>query len=1681
MMRKLSISFLLAILTIFITSAQNIKLVGTTSTSGSKGGGTVIRYSSADSKLVSIKNFQSTPRGLKHGLAFGKDGYYYGVTTEGGNNDKGIVFKVSTDWTQYEILHHFNVGNGPSGKLVLNDAGDRLYGLTTNGGDNNSGTLFSLDTDGTDFSVLHNFSNSNGSNPTGELLLSGGVLYGVSKSGGTNGDGVIFKINTDGTSYLVIHNFNQSLTGAVPSAGLIEVSGVLYGTTYNGGANGSGTIFKIEKDGSMMSVIADLPSDAKNPSTSLTYTSDGYLFGTTDNGGSNDAGSFFKVQPNGANFEVFKIFSETNGADPSSAIIELNSTEILGTTLTGGANDAGVLYKVKKDGTGYTKLLEFDPSSGYASPNGNIYKTSLNTLVISLSQNSSSLIQNPYGGVLQVNLSGLISTEYYLPSTGGFDLQSGIIKAANGKYYGVTTRGGEYDLGVIFSMDTDGSNYQEIIELNTTTGGNALTGILEHSNGKMYVVTSESNDGLSRLLSFSNDGSGLTVEKVFSSSEGGEMTGDLFEDKDGFIIGVNRLGGANSVGTAWSFYPATSGFQLMFSFDSSLGSNPVGGVVQSSDGSLYVATKNGGQNGNGAIIKFASPAASSAANPQRVYSFSSSDGSSPTGLMIDTDVLYGTCESGGNIEQGSIFKYEISSGTFSTIKKFNGTDGKNPKGRLTLTQQGFLYGTTSAGGSNEYGVIFKLNTDGTSYNVESEFSDASGGVPGNIKLLEDDFDGAPISEQELSVTVEEDQDLVISLYDYFVDEDADANLIYTRVGGFDANLFDNLAILNGQMTINTRANAYGVGIVNIQVEDTKGQKNTFEFTVNISPVADTPFLSNSETTYGQVTTDGLIADRSSVDGDEIKYFKVTSINGGVLYLNDGTTQVTEGTFISSTEANKGFKFDPSAAGTGSVSIMASLADNDSGIGGNEVTAEINIMKADVSITAKNVTRAYGDENPAISRSESYVITGFVNGDDYTDIDAYPNLNYGATKFSNVGTYPILLSGGSDNNYNIKTTDGILTITKADLIVTATDKQKVYGEVNPAFTYSFEGFKVSDNESELNGSVSLLTTAGQYSDVGTYEIIISGFSSQNYNLIYQNGTLSITKRDLIISVNNAVKTYGQPNPSFLLSYNGFVGNDSGADIDEKPVASTTALQTSDAGVYPITLTGGNDNNYTFTLSGSAELTINKALLTASVLDASREYGEPDPAFSAVYSGFVLNQNSSVIDQLAEITSNADITSDVGEYVISGANASDNNYEFEYVEGKLTITKAPLSVSVQNASKEYGDANPAWVIDYQGFKNSDDRTVIDNAPQVTVEQAGSNGYIPGTYRLLVYGGSDNNYYFNQYQSGELTIVKATLNVSAPTITKVYGATVPSLALVYDGFKNNDSPSILDLKPSLSTSISTNSDAGVYDVTIVPGNDRRYNLVYTNGQVTVEKAELTFKADNKSRGYNQVNPTLTYTVSGFVLGQDKSVIDQLPQISTSATQSSNSGTYPITFTGGSDNNYTFKFINGTLTIAGQTASIQFADLVQDYDGTAKTVRVFTNPSGLSYDLKYSFKGDVVAEAVYPGTYTVSVTITEPNYQGFATAQLVINDVLSVEDDLFVNNVVWPNPTTGQLNIGLTDVSLDAIQVFGIDGREYSIGSYSVFNDKVMMDLSGLQKGTYLVRIISDDKTLDFKVVKQ
>jgi uncharacterized repeat protein (TIGR03803 family) len=254
----------------------------------------------------------------------------YGAASVGGSGASGMVFGVNTNGTGFTALHSFaatsppfNIqeestefppytnenGAYPDAGLIL--SGDILYGTTGCGGSWGWGTVFAVSTNGTGFTNLYSFTGgSDGGFPDAGLVLSGNTLYGAATWGGTNRSGTVFALNTDGTGFTVLHVFTATSVpyswppptttnsdGAWPFASLMTLSGnTLYGTTWDGGIHGKGTVFAVSADGTGFTNLHSFTGgkDGANPRGQL-ILSGNTLYGTAEYGGAYSDGTVFSL------------------------------------------------------------------------------------------------------------------------------------------------------------------------------------------------------------------------------------------------------------------------------------------------------------------------------------------------------------------------------------------------------------------------------------------------------------------------------------------------------------------------------------------------------------------------------------------------------------------------------------------------------------------------------------------------------------------------------------------------------------------------------------------------------------------------------------------------------------------------------------------------------------------------------------------------------------------------------------------------------------------------------------------------------------------------------------------------------------------------------------------------------------------------------------------------------------------------------------------------------------------------------------------------------------------------------------------------------------------------------------------------------------------------------------------
>jgi uncharacterized repeat protein (TIGR03803 family) len=353
--------------------------------------------------------------------------YLYGMTTQGGTHSCGLVFKIKQDGSEFTKLHDFEDspdGNEPHGGLISDGA--YLYGMTYRGGIHGMGTIFKIKPDGTAYEKIFDFSGiSNGSLPEAGLHYDGTYLYGTTIYGGLHNLGTAFKIKPDGTDFTKLYDFAGISNGKYPKGSLITDGTYLYGCASEGGANNKGTLFRIKTDGSDYAKLIDFAGQTNGECPQgLPLCNAGNIFIATKYGGGNYYGSVIKIKTDGTAFK--KIFEFVNtvptGVYPVGSLVS-DGTYIYGVTLEGGTSSFGVIYKVKPDGTGFAKILDFSGST-----NGSL-------------------------------------------SYGSYIIESDVL-------YGFTSQGGSKDMGTIFkftlSTDINCYNVEKTISIYPNPGSNQM-------------------------------------------------------------------------------------------------------------------------------------------------------------------------------------------------------------------------------------------------------------------------------------------------------------------------------------------------------------------------------------------------------------------------------------------------------------------------------------------------------------------------------------------------------------------------------------------------------------------------------------------------------------------------------------------------------------------------------------------------------------------------------------------------------------------------------------------------------------------------------------------------------------------------------------------------------------------------------------------------------------------------------------------------------------------------------------------------------------------------------------------------------------------------------------------------------------------------------------------------------
>ena len=616
----------------------NGKIYGMAGDGGLNGKGVIYSYDDATGTYTDMHDFDSSGYWPRGSLTLGPDGSFYGMTYQGGASNMGTIFKIDPNTYSFNKLYDFDGINGsyPWAGLVL-ASNNMFYGLTAQGGQNGRGVLFQFDPATDIYTKQHDFDNvistqggnlvqaldsdlyglasnsifrynpntqsfsnaytfvdSTGISPVGKLLLgSNGNLYGLTGSGGLHNHGVVFNWSPATGVYTRLMDLGIYSSGG--GSPIFASDGNLYFTLGTDSAV-YGNIWRVNPQSGAGTRVYGFGVNGYHINGAIVEVN-GKIFGTIQDGNPPDAGNMYALDIASQTVTVkFQFNSMPEGGQPWFSLVKATNGQIFGTTQTGGANGYGTIFTYSPGSNSYTKGYDFDSNSiracsFIAAADGKLYGVSGGGYNYAF---PGSLLQyDPYMGTMNVL--------HIFDSLN--DAQVTLNLAYNGKLYGTT--GGDITRRSIFEYDLNTNTYNKLYSFkDSSLALFYCSGLTLASNGLLYGVLFDGfsycgdNTYTAKLFSFDPVNVTYTDIYTFGTSDQDLCVTAPTQANNGKLYGYSVFGGIHS-GSIYQLDPAANQVSFSYAFDSAHTNYTSGPLLLASDGFLYgtygdfVANNNG--------------------------------------------------------------------------------------------------------------------------------------------------------------------------------------------------------------------------------------------------------------------------------------------------------------------------------------------------------------------------------------------------------------------------------------------------------------------------------------------------------------------------------------------------------------------------------------------------------------------------------------------------------------------------------------------------------------------------------------------------------------------------------------------------------------------------------------------------------------------------------------------------------------------------------------------------------------------------------------------------------------------------------------------------------------------------------------------------------------------------------
>jgi len=519
------------------------------------------------------------------------------------------------------------------------------------------------------------------------------------------------------------------------------------------------------------------------------------------------------------------------------------------------------------------------------------------------------------------------------------------------------------------------------------------------------------------------------------------------------------------------------------------------------------------------------------------------------------------------------------------------------------------------------------------------------------------------------------------------------------------------------------------------------------------------------------------------------------------------------------------------------------------------------------------------------------------------------------------------------------------------------------DIADAGIYNFGNIATGSNSGAITFTIENKGTAS-LSLSGTPKVAITGTNASDFTIVQSGLTSSISA-----GINQTFTISFAPGGTGLRTAAISIANN---DADENPYNITlngtgTAAATAEMNVKQNTTNIADAGSFSF---GNVNMLSSSGILTFTIEntgDANLTLsGTPKILISGTHAAdFAVVQTST----LSTVTAGSSTTftinftpsafgTRIANISIANNDADENPYNFDITGMGVKLDQSITFVTLP--AKTYGDVN----FNLTATSTSGLAVTYTSSNTAVATVSGSTVHIVGQGNTIITATQTGNANYNPApeQTQQLNVAKATLTVTAEGKSKVYGTTNPTFTVLYDGWKNGDNTSVITTPVSINSSATQFTQVGAYNIVPNGAAANNYDFAYVNGILNITKATLTVTADNQTKIQGTTNPTLTFTYSGWVNGQE--TIDTPPAISTTVNTATTVGTYngSITVSGGLDNNYLFNYVPGNFIVTSSVVTITWT-------GTAWTPQAPTSTD----------------DAIINGNYTIAT--------GFECKNLTIN----------------------------------------------------------------------------------------